>query len=72
MRKFYSLLLLILFSSCERQDDLFSLVGYIRTGKNTFQLRLKTSPVGYIDGDLNSVDLVSGRLNHHRFIMCLY
>jgi hypothetical protein len=118
MRKFYSLLLLILLSSCEKQDDLFStssvknksFSGDIRnsvwilqsieyqnqksyygdtveflqdtilvysgdtssyefydTGKNTFQLRLKTSPVGYIDGDLNSVDLVSGRLNHHPF-----
>ena len=37
------------------------------TGPETYQLRLKKSPVGYIDTDITSDDLTLGELSKHPF-----
>jgi hypothetical protein len=40
---------------------------FYTTSSESYQLRLKNSPVGYIDTDITSDDLVNGELNKHPF-----
>lgn len=40
---------------------------FYKIDQNLFELRLKSSPVGYIDGQVTSTDLTLGKLNKRLF-----
>jgi hypothetical protein len=44
-----------------------SIYELYKTGNTTYQLRLRNSPVGYIDTDISSDNLTSGNLHKHLF-----
>lgn len=44
-----------------------SIYELYKTGNTTYQLRLRNSPVGYIDTDISSENLTTGNLYKHPF-----